>query len=115
MNDYRYDNQTVQGFILSSIFWGVVGILVGLLISIQLWAPGANLAPYFTYGRLRVVHTNGLAFGLGVGVVFGLLYYVVMRLSGRPLAFPRLARAQLWIFNVAIAAAALSLFLGYTQ
>jgi cytochrome c oxidase cbb3-type subunit 1 len=115
MNDYRYDNQTVQGFILSAIFWGVVGILVGLLISVQLWAPAANFAPYFTYGRLRVVHTNGLAFGLGVGVVFGLLYYVVMRLSGRPLLFPRLARAQLWIFNVAIALAALSLFAGWTQ
>jgi len=26
MNDYQYDNQTVKGFIISSIFWGVVGI-----------------------------------------------------------------------------------------
>ena len=115
MNDYRYDNQTVQGFILSAIFWGVVGILVGLLISIQLWAPAANFAPYFTYGRLRVVHTNGLAFGLGAGVIFGLLLYVVMRLSGRPLVFPRLARFQLWYFNLVIAAAALSLFAGWDQ
>ena len=49
MNDYRYDHQTVQGFILSAIAWGVVGILVGLLISIQLWAPAANFAPYLTY------------------------------------------------------------------
>ena len=72
MNDYRYDHQTVQGFILSAIVWGVVGILVGLLISVQLWAPAANFAPYFTYGRLRAVHTNGLAFGLGVGAIFGL-------------------------------------------
>jgi cytochrome c oxidase cbb3-type subunit 1 len=115
MNDYRYDNQTVQGFILSAIFWGVVGILVGLLISVQLWAPAANFAPYLTYGRLRPVHTNGLAFGLGVGVVFGLTYYIVMRLCGRPLVFPKLARVQLWIFNVAIAAAAVSLMMGYTQ
>jgi cytochrome c oxidase cbb3-type subunit 1 len=115
MNDYRYDNQTVQGFILSAIFWGVVGILVGLLISVQLFAPALNFAPYLTYGRLRPVHTNGLAFGLGVGAIFGLTYFVVMRLCRRPLRFPRLARVQLWIFNVAIAAAALSLFMGYTQ
>ena len=67
MNEYRYDHQTVQGFVLSAIFWGVVGILIGLLISVQLWAPGANLAPYLTYGRLRTVHTNGLAFGSGSG------------------------------------------------
>jgi cytochrome c oxidase cbb3-type subunit I len=115
MNDYRYDDQTVQGFILSAIAWGVVGILVGLLISIQLWAPAANFAPFLTYGRLRPVHTNGLAFGLGVGVIFGLGYYIVMRLCGRPLVFPKLARVQLWIFNVAIAAAAVSLAMGYTQ
>jgi cytochrome c oxidase cbb3-type subunit I len=115
MNDYRYDNQTVQGFILSAIFWGVVGILVGLLIAVQLFAPALNFAPYLTYGRLRPVHTNGLAFGLGVGAIFGLTYFVVMRLCRRPLRFPRLARVQLWIFNLAIAAAALSLFMGYTQ
>ena len=115
MTDTRYDNQTIQGFILSAIAWGVVGILIGLLISIQLWAPAANFAPYLTYGRLRPVHTNGLAFGLGAGVIFGLCFYIVTRLCGRPLVVPRLARAQLWIFNVAIAAAALSLMMGYTQ
>ncbi len=115
MNDYRYDNRTIQGFILSAMAWGVVGILIGLLISVQLWAPAANFAPYLTYGRLRPAHTNGLALGLGGGAIFGLCLYIVMRLSGRPLLFPRLARAQLWLFNVTIAAAVLSLLAGYTQ
>jgi cytochrome c oxidase cbb3-type subunit 1 len=115
MSEYRYDNQTVQGFILSSIFWGVVGILIGLLISMQLWAPSLNFTPWLSYGRLRPVHTNGLAFGLGVGAIFGLSYYVVMRLCRRPLVFPRLARVQLWIFNLAIAAAAVTLMMGKTQ
>src|SRR5512146_3048326 len=115
MSDYRYDNRTVQGFILSAIFWGVVGILLGLLISIQMWAPAANFPPYLTFGRLRPVHTNGLAFGLGVGAIFGLSYWIVMRLCKRPLLFPRLARVQLWLFNVGIAAAAVTLLLGYTQ
>jgi cytochrome c oxidase cbb3-type subunit 1 len=115
MGEYRYDNRTVQGFILSSIFWGVVGILIGLLISVQLWWPAANLPPMLTYGRLRTVHTNGLAFGLGVGAIFGISYYIVMRLCRRPLVFPRLARVQLYLFNVGIAAAAVTLLLGYTQ
>jgi len=115
MNEYRYDNQTVQGFILSAIFWGVVGIVLGLLISVQLWAPAANLAPWLSYGRLRPVHTNGLAFGLGLGAIFGLFYYIVMRLCRRPLVFPRLARLHLWLFNAAIAAAAVTLLLGKTQ
>jgi cytochrome c oxidase cbb3-type subunit 1 len=115
MNDYQYDNQTVKGFIISSIFWGVVGILIGLWISIQLWKPEFNFPPFFTYGRLRVVHTNGLAFGLGVGAIFGLSYYIVMRLAKRPLLFPKLARFHLYLFNIAIALAAVSLFAGMNQ
>lgn len=115
MSDYQYDNQTVKGFILSSILWGVVGIVIGLWISIQMWLPSWNIAPYFTFGRLRVVHTNGLAFGLGIGAIFGISYYIVMRLTKRPLLFPKLARFHLYLFNAAIALAALSLFLGMNQ
>jgi len=66
-----------------------------------MFAPSFNFAPWLTYGRLRPVHTNGLAFGLGVGAIFGLSYYIVMRLSKRPLLFPRLARVQLWLFTPA--------------
>jgi len=115
MSEYQYDNQTVRGFILSSIFWGVVGIVIGLWISIQLWAPSWNIPPYFTFGRLRVVHTNGLAFGLGIGAIFGISYYITMRLTRRPLLFPKLARFHLYLFNVAIALAAISLFAGMNQ
>ncbi|MHB8845103.1 MAG: cbb3-type cytochrome c oxidase subunit I [Nitrospirota bacterium] len=115
MHDYQYDNQTVKGFIVSSIFWGVVGIVIGLWISIQMWMPGWNIAPYFTFGRLRVVHTNGLAFGLGIGAIFGISYYIIMRLAKRPLLFPKLARYHLYLFNAAIALAALSLFAGMNQ
>jgi cytochrome c oxidase cbb3-type subunit I len=95
MSDYQYDNQTVRGFIISSIFWGVVGILIGLWISVQMWKPELNFPPFFTFGRLRVVHTNGLAFGLGIGAIFGISYYIVMRLTKRPLLFPKLARFHL--------------------
>jgi cytochrome c oxidase cbb3-type subunit I len=115
MNEYRYDHRTVQGFILSAVFWGVVGLLVGMLIATQMFAPAANVPPYLTFGRLRPVHTNALAFGLGVGSIFGLSYYIVMRLCRRPLLFPRLARVQLWLFNAGIAAAAVTLAMGYTQ
>jgi cytochrome c oxidase cbb3-type subunit 1 len=115
MSDYRYDNQTVKGFIVSSIFWGVVGIVIGLWISVQMWMPSLNIPPYFTFGRLRVVHTNGLAFGLGIGAIFGISYYIIMRLTKRPLLFPKLARFHLWFFNIAILLAALSLLAGMNQ
>ena len=66
-------------------------------------------------GGSATVHTNGLTFGLGVGAIFGLSYWIVMRLCKRPLVFPKLARVQLWLFNVGVALAALSLLAGHTQ
>jgi cytochrome c oxidase cbb3-type subunit 1 len=115
MSELSYDDRTVNGFLISSIFWGVVGIVVGLWISVQLYAPSWNIPPWFTYGRMRVVHTNALAFGLGLGAIFGLFYYLVQRLTRRSLLFPKLARFHLWLFNAAIALAALSLFAGMNQ
>jgi len=112
---YAYDHQTIAGFLYSSIFWGVVGIVIGLWISVQLWLPATNIEPLFTYGRLRTVHVNVLAFGLGVGAIIGLFYYMTMRLTRRPLLFPRLARYQLYLFNAAIALVLVTLLLGMTQ
>jgi len=112
MNDYQYDNQTVKGFIVSSIFWGVIGIVFGLWISAQMWMPSLNFPPYFTFGRMRVVHFDGLAYGLGIGAIFGITYYIVMRLTKRPLLFPKLARFHLYLFNVGILLAEISLLAG---
>lgn len=115
MNNYQYDYKTVQGFILSCIFWGVIGLLIGLLISAQLWSVDLNFGPYWSYGRLRTVHTNVLAYGLGIGAEFGIFYYLVIKLTKRPLLFPKLARLHLWLFNIGIAVATLTLFMGMNQ
>jgi cytochrome c oxidase cbb3-type subunit 1 len=115
MGDYQYDNQTVRAFIISSIFWGVVGILTGVWISILLWKPELNFPPLFTYGRLRPIHINILAFGLVLGALMGIFYYITMRLTKRPLVFPRLARFTVYFFNVGIALGLITLLLGYTK
>src|SRR5665647_3003090 len=74
--------------------------------------PALNLAPWLAYGRLRVVHTNGLIYGFTIAGIFACSFYVLEKLTRTPLAFPGLAKAQLWLFNIAIALAALSLFAG---
>lgn len=114
-NEFHYDYKTVQGFILSAIFWGVIGLVLGLLISMQLWESSLNFGEYFSYGRLRTLHTNVLAYGLGIGAEFGLFYYIVMRLTKKPLVLPKLARFHLWLFNVGMVLATLSLFIGMNQ
>jgi cytochrome c oxidase cbb3-type subunit I len=110
-----YEWKPVKGFALSGVFWGAVSILIGLFISIQMWMPELNIPPYLTYGRLRAVHVNGLLYGFVIAEIFALTYYMVQRLTKRTLMFPKLAMAQLYLFNVAVVAAALSLLMGYTQ
>jgi len=111
----KYEYDVVRGFTIWALIWGVVGLLVGLLIAFQMVYPELNIGPYLSFGRLRVVHTNALAFGFGLGAIFGMFYYMVQRLSKIPLILPGLARVHLWLFNIAIAAAAVTLILGYNQ
>jgi cytochrome c oxidase cbb3-type subunit 1 len=80
MDTPAYNYAIVRSFIIWSILWGVVAVLVGVLISFQLALPELNLAPYLTYGRLRPLHTNAGIYGWGIGSFFALYYYMVQRL-----------------------------------
>ena len=110
-NDVRGDS-IVMGFVWSSLFWLVVGLIVGLWAAAEMFAPALNLTPWLSFGRLRVVHTNGIIFGFALAGIFSCSYFMLEKLTRSPLAFPRLARVHLYLFNVAILLAALSLFAG---
>jgi cytochrome c oxidase cbb3-type subunit 1 len=112
MDEKGYDYSVVSGFAFSALFWLVIGLLVGLWLAAEMFVPALNLTPWLSFGRLRVVHVNGLAFGFGLAGIFACTYYMLQRLARTPLAFPRLAKFHLWLFNAAIALAALSLFAG---
>lgn len=115
MAQNAYDYSAVKGFAVSSLFWGGVGLLIGVLISLQLVYPGLNLTPWLTYGRLRPLHTNALIYGFTVPAAFSLFLYLVQRLGRTTLAFPGMARALVRIFNFVMALAAVSLSAGLTQ
>jgi cytochrome c oxidase cbb3-type subunit 1 len=60
------------------------------------------------------VHTNAGIYGWGIGVIFAAFYYIVQRLCKVPIWSDKLAKFQLWLFNVTITASAVTLLLGYT-
>ena len=111
----QYVDDSVKGFITWSIIWGTIAVVVGILISLQLAWPQLNVAPYLTYGRLRPIHTNAGIFGWGIGSFIAMFFYITQRLTKTPLWSPKLARVTLWIFNVAIASAAVTLAMGITR
>ena len=113
MEQPSYDYDIVRDYVTWSVLWGVVAVLVGILIAFQLVAPQLNLPPLLTYGRLRPLHTNAGIYGWGIGSFFAAFYYMVQRLTRRPVWSRGLARFQLWWFNATIVAAAVTLLLGF--
>ena len=72
LEQYSYDNKIVKQFAIASLVFGAVGMLVGLLIASQLFAPALNFnLPYTSFGRIRPLHTNAIIFAF-VGIFLAL-------------------------------------------
>ncbi|MFT3924170.1 MAG: cytochrome-c oxidase, cbb3-type subunit I [Myxococcales bacterium] len=111
----QYDDQITQRFVAASVVWGIVGMLVGALIALQLAFWRANLGPYFTFGRLRPLHTNAVIFAFVGNMIFAGIYYSTQRLLKTRMASDRLSRIHFWGWQAIIVSAAVTLPLGFTQ
>ena len=113
---FYYDNKIVKMFTYATLFWGTVGMLVGLLASIQLFWPAANFefAPT-TFGRIRPLHTNAVVFAfVGNGIFMG-VYYSLQRLCKARMFSDRLSKIHFWGWQLIVVAAACTLLMGYTS
>ncbi len=113
---FKYDNGIVRNFALASIIFGVIGMLVGLLLALQLVFPVLNFdLPYTTYGRIRPLHTNAVIFAfVGNGIFMG-VYYSLQRLCKAPMYSKFLSNFHFWGWQAIILAAAITLPLGITS
>jgi len=110
----RYDDATVRRFVTATIVWGAVGMAVGLWIALELAIPALNIGKYFTFGRLRPLHTNAVIFAFAGNAIFAAVYYSSQRLlKARPIAW--LSKFHFWGWQAIIVAAAITLPLGFTQ
>jgi cytochrome c oxidase cbb3-type subunit 1 len=110
-----YDLRVVRQFTVMTVVWGIVGMLVGVIIAAQLAWPELNFdLPWFSYGRLRPLHTNAVIFAFGGCGLLGTSYYVVQRTCQASLFAPKLAAFTFWGWQAIIVAAAITLPLGYT-
>jgi cytochrome c oxidase cbb3-type subunit I/II len=110
-----YDDAVARKFVFASVGWGIVGMLVGALVALQLaWWP-ANIAPYLSFGRLRPLHTNAVIFAFVGNMMFAGVYYSTQRLVRAALPSKILTAIHFWGWQAIIVAAAITLPLGYTQ
>jgi len=115
MQTFRYDDKTVRLFLLATIFWGVVGMTVGVLIAALLFLPDLNLAPYLTFGRLRPLHTNAVIFAFAGNIIFGGAYYSTQRLCKARTFSDFLSKFHFWGWQLIIILGAIALVTGHTQ
>ena len=115
----EYLDGVVRAGVIATVFWGVVGFLVGVVIAFQLAFPALNLG-YMTegilnFGRLRPLHTSAVIFAFGGNALIMSAFYVVQRTTAARLWGGNLAWFVFWGWQLMIVLAATSYVLGGTQ
>ena len=115
LEKFSYDNKIVKYFTIATVIFGLVGMLVGLTIAIQLFYPLFNFdLQYTTFGRLRPLHTNAIIFAFVGNAMFAGTYYSLQRLLKTRMFSDALSWIHFWGWQLIILAAAVTLPLGFT-
>jgi len=112
---FYYDNRIVKNFAYATILWGVVGMLAGLWVALELVYPQLNITQFGSFGRLRPLHTNAVIFAfVGNGLFMG-VYYSLQRLCKARMFSDMLSNIHFWGWQLIIVSAAITLPLGLTN
>lgn len=116
LEQFVYDDGIVRKFAWATIIWAIVAMLAGLFIALQLAFPVLNLGiEYFSFGRLRPLHTNAAIFAFAGNAIFAAIYYSTQRLCKARMYSDMLSKLHFWGWQLIIVLAAVTLPLGITQ
>jgi cytochrome c oxidase cbb3-type subunit I/II len=112
---FSYDDDVVKLFVMATLAWGAVALLLGVTIAYQLaeWRMNFGLQ-WTTFGRLRPLHTNAAIFAFCGNAIFAGIYYSHQRLLKARLFNDTLSRIHFWGWQLIIVSAALTLPFGIT-
>lgn len=115
LETFSYDDQIVRWFVIATVIWGAVAMLLGVTIAFQLadWRVNLDL-PWTTFGRLRPLHTNAAIFAFCGNAIFAGIYYSHQRLLKARLFNDLLSKVHFWGWQLIIVSAALTLPMGIT-
>lgn len=115
LEKFSYDNRIVKAFMITTVVFGLVGMLVGLTAALQLVFPVLNMdLQYTTFGRIRPLHTNAIIFAFVGNAMFAGVYYSMQRLLKTRMFSDMLSWIHFWGWQSIILAAAITLPLGLT-
>tara|TARA_B100000809_G_scaffold237763_1_gene257890 strand:+ start:60968 stop:63151 length:2184 start_codon:yes stop_codon:yes gene_type:complete len=116
VQQFYYDNKIVKNFIYATIFWGLIGMSVGLLLALMFLFPNLTSGiSWLSFGRLRPLHTNAVIFAFVGNAIYAGVYYSSQRLLKTRMWSDFLSKFNFWGWQSIIVAAAITLPLGYTS
>lgn len=114
LEKFAYDNTVVKKFIIATVVWGLIGMLVGLTVASEMVWPSLNITSWLSFGRLRPLHTNAVIFAFVGNGIFAGVYYSLQRLCKARMWSDALSNINFWGWQLIILAAVVTLPLGIT-
>lgn len=115
VQQFYYDNKIVRKFIVATMFWGIIGMSIGLLLAFMFLFPNlTDGISWLSFGRLRPLHTNAVIFAFVGNAIFAGVYYSTQRLLKARMWKDWLSNLNFWGWQLIIVGAAITLPLGFT-
>ncbi|SOC79770.1 cytochrome c oxidase cbb3-type subunit I/II [Salinimicrobium sediminis] len=116
LQQFYYDNKIVKNFLYATLFWGVIGMSVGLLLAFLFLFPNlTDGISWLSFGRLRPLHTNAVIFAFVGNAIFAGVYYSTQRLLKARMYSNILSKINFWGWQAIIVGAAITLPMGFTS
>ena len=116
LQPFYYDNKIVKKFLYATLFWGVIGMSVGLLLAFLFLFPNlTDGISWLSFGRLRPLHTNAVIFAFVGNAIFAGVYYSTQRLLKARMYSDILSKINFWGWQLIIVGAAITLPMGFSS
>ena len=103
-------------FIVSSVAWLVLGSIFGLLVSFKFHAPEfLGTQALLTFGKLRPLHLNIIAYGWLAPAALGVAMWLVPRLTKVPLQQTKILSAAGIMWNIGVLLGCVGILFGYSD
>ena len=114
----EYMDGPIKAGVIATMFWGIAGMLAGVVIASQLAFPRLFYFPelgFLNFGRLRPLHTSAVIFAFGGNALIATSFYVVQRTCKARLFGGILPWFVFWGYQLFIVLAASGYLAGITQ
>ncbi len=110
------DERLVRAHFSAAVFWFVVALTGGILFSFQFLRhyPFVGIE-LLSPGRVRMVHTNMVAYGFIANAFVGGVIYAIPRLTGQKLLNRSLGWFIYWLWQLAVALTVFGILTGHAQ